>query len=118
MKTKFKGIPVPLGDKTFIVAPLNFKSLRELQDRLSTYNGEMDSKAMDLVGDVLKASLLRNYTEEQIGDLDLVLDVGNMPDIMDACMDASGLKRKELETNGIDTQDDGNPSTGTTSTAS
>lgn len=118
MKTKFKGIPVQLGDKTFIVPPLNFKSLRELQVRLAAYNGNMDDESMTLVTDVLKSALLRNYTEEQIGDLDEVLDVGNMPDVMDACMDAAGLKRKALETNGIDTQDDGNPSTGTTSTAS
>jgi hypothetical protein len=118
VKTKLKGIPVLLGGVTFIVPPLNFKSLKELQARIAAYNGAMDEEAMTLVSDVLKASLLRNYTEEQIGDLDDVLDVGNMADVMDACMDASGLKRKELETNGIATQDDGNPSTGTTSTAS
>jgi hypothetical protein len=116
MSTKFKGIPVLLGDRTFVVPPLNFKSLRELQDRLANYTGQLDSATIQLVFDATQHALLRNYTAEDIADLENLLDVGNMQEVMEAVMDASGLKRKEFEAAQAAASTD--PSTGTTSTVS
>jgi len=113
---KYKGIPVQLGDRTFVVPPLNFKSLQQFQDRLAGYKGELSNDTLTLVIDVTKAALLRNYTEDQLPDLENELDVGNFQKVMEAVMDASGLKRKAVEAAAA--QADGNPSTGTTSTGS
>lgn len=94
---KHKGIPVVLGEQTFIVPPLALGALEQLQDRVASFNGDIrDAAQVATVIDAGHAALKRNYpeiTREEVADL---IDVGNMAEVFEAVMDVSGLKRKAL----------------------
>lgn len=95
---KIKGIPMPLGDTTYIIPPLNLAALEQLQDRLERFDGGIGKESISTVLDATTAALKRNYpniTRSQVAEL---VDVGNMAEVMEAVMDVSGLKRKALET--------------------
>lgn len=95
---KHKGIPVQLGERSFIVPPLALGALEQLQDRIADFKGDIrDASQVATVLDAAHAALKRNYpdvTREEVADL---VDVGNMAEVFEAVMDVSGLKRKELE---------------------
>jgi hypothetical protein len=112
MTTKFKGIKVTLGERDLVVPPLNFRALQQFQERLVGFSGGVDPQSVALVLDVVEASLQRNYTDITREWLEEVLDVGNMQEVMEACMDVSGLKRKAQEQEASS----GDPSTGPSST--
>lgn len=107
---KVKGIPVTLGDRLLVIPPLNFRALQQFQARLKGYAGGVDPESISLVLDVVGAALARNYGDIEPDWLLDVLDIANMQEVMEACMDVSGLKRKEYEAVATD------PSTGPTST--
>lgn len=113
MLTKFKGIKLHLGGKDYIVPPLNFRALQQLQSRLSEFSGGVDPESIQLVVDCAFLALKRNYddiTEDQVIDL---LDLENMQEVMEAVMDVSGLKRKRQET--LVVEDSDRPSSGLSS---
>lgn len=93
-----KGIIVELGDgQPYTVPPLSLGSLEVLQERLEQFTGGTDRQSVALIVDTAFAALKRNYpdlTRKQVLDL---LDVGNMQEVFEACMDVSGLKRKATE---------------------
>lgn len=95
---KVKGIPVELGGVTFIVPPLSLGALEQLQAGIAGFTGDVFDKAqIALVIDAALAALKRNYpdiTREQVAEC---IDVANMPEVFEAVMDVSGLKRKSLE---------------------
>jgi hypothetical protein len=97
MTTKFPGLSVVLGTGTFVVPPLNLRSLQEFGDRLATFNGGIDAESQGMVVDAAWHALRRNYpdiTRDQLLDM---IDLGNMQAIMEAVMDVSGLRRKAQE---------------------
>lgn len=97
---KIKGIPLPLGGKTYIVPPLNLGALERLQERLTSFTGGIDQESVSTVLDAAHSALLRNYpdlTRDQVAE---VVDVANMAEVMEAVMDVSGLKRKAIEAGG------------------
>lgn len=92
-----RGIPLMLGDgKEYTVAPLTLGALEDYGDALNNI-GALDKASVATTIDVALASLKRNYpdmTREQVRNL---IDVENMDRVFQACMDVSGLLRKELE---------------------
>ncbi|WP_337881807.1 hypothetical protein [Chromobacterium haemolyticum] len=94
---KVKGVPVTLGDKKYIIPPLNLGALEQLQERLAAFTGGIDAASVGTVLDAAHAALLRNYPGITRDDVAAVVDVGNMGDVMEAVMDVSGLKRKAIE---------------------
>lgn len=95
---KVKGIPVELGGVEHIVPPLSLGALEQLQDRISTVNGDItDSKQVATVIDAAFSSLKRNYPSMTRDEVAEMIDVGNMAEVFEAVMDVSGLKRKALE---------------------
>ncbi len=96
--TKHKGIPVQLGETTFVIPPLALGALEQLQDRIAAFKGDIrDATQVATVLDAAHSALKRNYpemTRDEVADL---VDVGNMAEVFEAVMDVSGLKRKELE---------------------
>lgn len=91
------GIEFTLGDgKKYTIAPLTLGVLEDYGDALNAI-GSLDKASVATTIDVAWASLRRNYpemTREQVRDL---IDVENMERVFQACMDVSGLMRKELE---------------------
>ena len=91
-----KGIKLTLGDGAeYVVAPLTLGALEDLQEKIEAVDGTMTAANISTIIDVTTASLKRNYpdmTREQVRDL---VDVENMGDVFEACMDISGMKAKE-----------------------
>lgn len=113
MTTKFKGIKLNLQGQDFVVPPLNFRSLQEMQARIASFTGGVDPESISLVVDAAHAALSRNYPDLSKDAVIDLLDLENMLSIMEAVMDVSGLKRKAQEA--AETAS-GDPSTGPTST--
>lgn len=109
---KFKGVNVTLGDRVFVVPPLNFRQLQVFQDRLNGFSGGVDPASVALVLEVTHAAIGRNYPDVTTDELAELLDVGNIQDVMEAVMDVSGLKRKAQEASATT----GDPSPGVAST--
>jgi len=88
------GVKINLGGTEYLVPPLSFKQLRNLQPKLLTLTkmGSVpDVKQLDTVTEIVFVALSRNYpelTQEQVGNL---LDLGNMKLIVPAIMGVSGL---------------------------
>jgi hypothetical protein len=94
---KIPGIPVPLGGKDYVMPPLALNAVKQLRPRLDAFKGTDGDEDIDTVIDAAYAALRRNYPDisrDEVGDM---VDLGNMQEVMEACMDVSGLKRKQLE---------------------
>lgn len=94
---KVPGIPVFLSGVDYVMPPLSLNSVKQLKPKLEAFKGTDDQEDIDTVIDAAHAALKRNYpalTREEVGDL---VDLGNMQEVMEACMDVSGFKRKQLE---------------------
>lgn len=92
-----KGITLILGGQPYIVPPLPLGALEDLQDGLENFTGGTDIKSIKTVIDTLHAALLRNYpdlTREQVRGM---VGLESMVEVMQAVMDISGLRRKEIE---------------------
>jgi hypothetical protein len=91
------GIPITLGDgKEYVIAPLTLGALEDHGDAINQM-GDLTAGSVKTAIDIAHSSLRRNYpdmTREQVRDL---IDIANMDRVIEACMDVSGLKRKELE---------------------
>ena len=95
-----KGIVITLGDKDYVVPPLNLGTLEIMQERLEQFRGGADKESIATVLDASFAALKRNYpdiTREQVAE---IVGLENMIELMQAIMDISGMRRKELETQG------------------
>lgn len=93
-----KGIPFPFGEKTLIVPPLSLGALEAMEEQIAKLTAnEKDPAQVTAALDIVTAALKRNYpemTRAEVGDL---VDVANMRDVIEAVMDASGVKRKAME---------------------
>lgn len=94
---RIPGISLTLGDgEDYVIAPLTLGALEDHGEALNSV-GELDKASIGTMIDVALASLKRNYpdmTREKVRDL---IDVAIMDRVFEACMDVSGLRRKELE---------------------
>lgn len=93
---RFKGTVVP-GFGDWVVPPLNFRSLQELQDRLATYRGDVSKESISVVVDAAFHAVRRNYPDVTRDEVLDALDLENMEAVFGAVMDVSGLRRKATE---------------------
>ncbi|MFL9610181.1 hypothetical protein ACKF11_08870 [Methylobacillus sp. Pita2] len=94
---KIPGVRITLAGQDYILPPLTLNAVVQLRPRLETFKAAGDLDSIETVIDAAHAALLRNYpdlTREQVGEM---VDMGNMADVMQACMDVSGLMRKQQE---------------------
>lgn len=92
-----KGITLLLAGQPYIVPPLTLGALEDLQDGLESFTGGIDLKSIKTVIDALHAALLRNYPDMTRDQVRNMVGLENMDEVMQAVMDVSGLRRKELE---------------------
>ncbi len=89
------GIQVKMGGREFIIPPLNFSSLRKYLPKIQEMMAEKDPlKLLDINSEILLAALRRNYPELKIDELEELLDFKNVQEIIEALMEASGLKKQ------------------------
>lgn len=92
-----KGIKLKLGDTEYIVPPLALGALEDLQDQLGTFTGGADPESVRTVIDSATAALKRNYPDITRDQVRNMIGLENMAEVLQAVMDVSGLRRKEIE---------------------
>lgn len=86
------GKEVVIGDKTYIVPPLNFASLKKLQPTLNTLSLQTDNIDINALAEVIQVAISRNYPRIKKKTIVKNLDLKNFKTIIDSIMEASGLK--------------------------
>lgn len=96
------GTWVEMGGKSYLVPPLNFKGLRQVEEDLKVLasikleGGALPSDdQVKSLCKVIKASIVRNYPNVTLEELEDLVDFGNLPQLILAVMKASGLVQKE-----------------------
>ena len=83
------------GGHVYTVPPLALGDVELLQDRIAVLADRpmASAESVATVIDAAHRALARNYlcSREQVGDL---VDVGNMPEVLEAVMDVAGVKRR------------------------
>lgn len=90
--------PAPITEPVDIeleVPPLNFALIRRLTPQLEMLTASVNPDNFGTVIDLLAEALARNYRGIPRWLIEQTLDVANMPELVQAFMDVSGLKRKE-----------------------
>lgn len=103
-RTLIKGIPIQLGGSTYVLPPASLATLEVMSAQLDKVNaafsrgGNFSMRDLLFISDFAAACLRRNYPDI---DRNLVAEhvgLDNMLEVMQMCLDASGLMRKQLET--------------------
>lgn len=94
---KIAGVKIQLDGKMYVIPPLSLNSIQKLGDRLGKFNGGANVESVELVIDSAYMALKRNYPDMDREWLGENIDLGNMMDVMQSCMDVSGLRRKLQE---------------------
>jgi len=87
---------VVLSGEEYKIPPLNFRSLRELQGKISSLNtggGLPTAAQMTTVIEVVHAALKRNYPDITVEAIEDIVDVGNMMQVFTAVLQVSGMQR-------------------------
>ena len=86
------------GGHVYTVPPLALGDVELLQDRITGLSDRPmgSAESVSTVIDAAHRALSRNYrcTREQVAAL---VDVGNMPDVLEAVMDIAGVKRRAAQ---------------------
>lgn len=115
-----EGVDIKLGDKSYIVPPLNFRLLKKHKGDIDAITAAapgtgLDTTIADRVVAVVHAALSRNYPALTIEEVEDGLDLRNSKDVMGALLGQSGfVAAGELKAPPASADQ----STGTTSTAS
>jgi hypothetical protein len=95
-----EGISVKMKGQDYIIPPLNFKSIRKLQPDIEALGTIVPGAAMtgdqiDTVMRVILTAMERNYPDLTAGELEDLVDLGNLKAIIDAILGVSGYGQGE-----------------------
>lgn len=102
-RTLIKGIPLTLGNTTYTMPPASLATLEDNSDKLDKVNaafaGNSTFSLADLlfVTDFATACLRRNYPDLDRSVVSENVGLDNVVDVLQICLDTSGLLRKKLE---------------------
>jgi ribosomal protein L18E len=92
---QFEGKTIKAGGKEWIIPALTFKQLKRLRDKLSKLsiksNGIPEPEQLDVIVEVVHASLSRNYPEVTLEEVEDMIDMDNVLTVLGAVMGQSGL---------------------------
>lgn len=94
------GVEIKMGGTAYIVPPLTFKQIRNLESTLASFGNIDDSISGEQMNQLIKVAhmaLSRNYPDLTAEELEDLIDLGNAASIMHAVMGASGLKKAVAE---------------------
>lgn len=103
MRTLIKGIPLVLGANTYTLPPASLATLETMADQLDKVNeafakgGNFSLRDLLFVIDFANACLRRNYPELDRSEVAEHVGLDNVIDVLQMCLDTSGLLRKKLE---------------------
>jgi hypothetical protein len=101
-ETLVDGVSVRLGDQDITVPPMNLKALKKatpllakLREFDATKNDVPPSDVMDALLQLVEMALSRNYKNVSAELLEEVVDMNNLPLLIEATMNSSGLRRTQ-----------------------
>ena len=98
MRKMIPGIEFDFGAEVLVVPPLALGDLELLQDRLGVLQIQtLDATSVGTVIDATLAALQRNYPEITRARVAALIDVANMPEVIQCVMDVAGMRRKEID---------------------
>lgn len=100
---RFKGQPIDLGDRSFVVPPLALGAVKDLLPRLqkiTTGGGLPSADDMDTMVDAAHAAIARNYPEVTREELLELIDLGNIRPVFRMIMGISGFEPSSAGTEG------------------
>ena len=90
------GKKVKLGSTEYIIAPLNFKSLKRLRpelDSVASVGGVVNDSIIEAALKIIHAAISRNHPDMSIEQLEEVIDMGNFNEVLDAVLGQSGFAK-------------------------
>jgi len=104
--TQFEGINLKLGNKDYVIPPLNLKAVRKFQNEIMTMTsikGAITDEQMNSVVKVIHAAISRNYPDITTDELEEIIDLKNMQEVIPAILAASGFleKKNQVETQNL-----------------
>lgn len=109
---KFDGVAVTVGGRDFTVPPLCLRDVKRFLPIIADLFGKTPIEQMTVTSEVILAALQRNYPDLTMEELDVLLDPISIQAMMEAIMEASGLKKKA---GSLESLPPPSPSTGTDS---
>ena len=103
MPALIKGIPLTLGGTTYTLPPASLGTLEAMADQLDKVNAAFATGSAFALRDLLfvtdfaLACLQRNYPTLQRPEVAAQIGLDNVIEVMQMCLDTSGLLRKKLE---------------------
>ena len=89
------GVKQKIGEKTYIVPPLNLKFIEKNEELLAKV-GVVDKKtpraSLGICAQVIHAAISRNYPDVELEDLKDGLDLHNIPILITIIMGQSGFE--------------------------
>lgn len=93
MAVRIPGVEIELAGEKRILAPLNAAAVKQYKEALSNaMSGAIPD--IELVAQLAHASLIRNYPELTLADVEQMVDMSNMVYVLDAVTCISGLVEK------------------------
>jgi hypothetical protein len=89
-----KGITVEMAGASYVVPPLTFRQIRDLQpviERIATLSGVPSAEHVTGVAEIVRTALSRNYPELTTEAVEDLLDMGNFTTVLMAVLRGSGL---------------------------
>ncbi len=88
------GVTVIIAEKEYVIPPLNFAGTRKYIAASKRLSGIADpEEQMSIMAEMVWLALKRNYPQLSVEDVEDILDFTNVQTIMDAIVEASGLKK-------------------------
>lgn len=103
IKTPIKGIPLTLGGIIYTLPPASLGTLEAMANDLDKVNeafatgGNFSLRDLLFVTDFATACLRRNYPDMDRAHVADHVGLDNVIDVLQMCLDTSGLLRKRLE---------------------
>ena len=94
---RFDGTAIKIGDRTFVVPPLNLARIKRLRPDIEALSSMkldamMTDEQIESVVRILHSALSRNYPEITIDEVEDIIDLGNLIPVVQAMMRVSGFE--------------------------
>lgn len=113
---KHEGATIKLGRTEYVAAPLTLKGLRSLLPRMAKLNvkntGLPSDEDLDVIVDVIHASLARNYQDISKEAIEDELTINNIHEVLSGVLKASGLEPGNVRAATAEAKPTGDVSTG------
>lgn len=87
-----KGVNVEMGGEEWVIPPLTLGAIEDMQEELATLANPDPRAQFAAMAKVIHTAMLRNYPDLTIDRLKReLLDMGNVFEVTDAVMGASGM---------------------------